>query len=457
MATLSANGSVAPPPEVQEQVNGILRQDEVKDAVPVHHFDPDATPQEKAAVAGKDADKLESVISDNKPEVNKGASIHFPHSNLAPLSPSTELPVDTGSADVLPTISIQDVDKAATTENENPPQPEPEVQEAEAPGAIPAGPAPEIPDWYKIGWRAAAGIDQPITDPTTKDKLILDAFLNEQFYGEWYHSAAVIFFVSQLLRPYPSSTLILTLSQAVIGTHFLTRFNFGWGWLFILLAFCATYYRNSVARFRRNARDDIQRELVKTRLMSDSESADWMNHFLDRFWLIYEPVLSKTITASVDQVLSTNCPTFLESIRLTDFTLGTKAPRIESVKTFPKTEDDIVMMDWDFSFNPNDLSDLTQKQAKKVVNPKIVLSIRLGKGLATAGMPILVEDMSFAGSLRVRMKLMTNFPHIQIVDMSFMKPPSFDYVLKPIGGETFGFDVAGVSVISPFTTSAHHT
>ncbi len=216
--------------------------------------------------------------------------------------------------------------------------------------------------------------------------------------------------------------------------------------MFIILAFCATYYRTSVARFRRNARDDIQRELVKTHLMSDSESADWMNHFLDRFWLIYEPVLSRTITATVEQVLSTNCPPFLESMRLTEFTLGSKAPRIDSVKTFPKTDEDIVMMDWDFSFNPNDISDLTQKQIKKLSNPKIILSIRLGKGLATAAMPILLENMSFSGSMRIRMKLMTNFPHVQVVDLSFMKPPEFDFSLKPIGGETFGFDIAGVSV-----------
>ena len=132
-------------------------------------------------------------------------------------------------------------------------------------------------------------------------------------------------------------------------------------------------------------------------------------------------------------------------MRLTDFTLGSKAPRIESVKTFPKTEDDIVMMDWDFSFNPNETSDLTQKQIKKLSNPKIVLLIRLGKVLATAGMPILVENMSFAGSMRVRMKLMTNFPHVQVVDLSFMEKPVFDYVLKPLGGETFGFDIANVS------------
>ena len=77
----------------------------------------------------------------------------------------------------------------------------------------------------------------------------------------------------------------------MVFTHFMTRFHMGWGWLFILLAFASTYYSTSVGRFRRRARDDIQRQLIRTSLMNTHESADWINNFLDRFWLIYEPVL----------------------------------------------------------------------------------------------------------------------------------------------------------------------
>lgn len=199
-----------------------------------------------------------------------------------------------------------------------------------------------------------------------------------------------------------------------------------------------------MSRVRRRARDDIQRELVKTRLASEHETADWLNHFLDRFWLIYEPVLSATVVASVDQVLSISTPAFLDSLRLTTFTLGTKAPRIQKVRTFPNTEDDIVMMDWEFSFTPNDVSDLTPRQAAQKVNPKIVLSVRIGKGLAVAAMPILIEDISCSGLMRVRMRLVPNFPHIQIVDLCFLEKPAIDYVLKPVGGDAFGFDIAHV-------------
>jgi Ca2+-dependent lipid-binding protein len=194
--------------------------------------------------------------------------------------------------------------------------------------------------------------------------------LKEQFYGEWYHNAALIFFVSPVDMKILNRIIEPLSLKVVFASHFLTRFHFGWGWLFILLAVTNTYYSTSMSRTRRRARDDIQRELVKNRLISEHESADWINNFLDRFWLIYEPVLSQTVVSSVDQVLSVNTPPFLDSLRLSTFTLGTKAPRIDKVRTFPKTAEDVVMMDWGISFTPNDISDLTPRQAATKVNLK---------------------------------------------------------------------------------------
>ena len=241
--------------------------------------------------------------------------------------------------------------------------------------------------------------------------------------------------------------------QTVFATRFITLFHFGWGWIILLLAVCATYYSTSMARVRRRARDDIQRELVQSRLASEHESAEWINHFLQRFWVIYEPVLSSTVVSTVDQLLSANCPPFLDSLRLTTFTLGNKALRIDRVRTFPKTEEDVVMMDWAVSFTPNDVSDMTPREVKKKVNPRIALSVRVGKGLATTAMPILLEDLSFSAQMRVRLKLMTNFPHVQLLGFMFLEPPMFDYVLKPIGGD-FGFDIGNVCTTMSLTLHA---
>jgi len=64
---------------------------------------------------------------------------------------------------------------------------------------------------------------------------------------------------------------------------------------------------------------------------------------MSKFWLIYEPVLSATVVQTVDGILVDQTPAFLDSIRLTTFTLGTKAPRVESVKAFPKSDPDVVV------------------------------------------------------------------------------------------------------------------
>ncbi|KAI0318989.1 tricalbin [Amylostereum chailletii] len=411
MATsLPTSNGVLTGPQPLDAANDILRADASNAGATIHSFDPDASPEEKAAAAGKARSALKSKTAETEES-------------------GREVTIDPGASNIVPTITIEDVDKLALVEHTTNEHPQP-------PGAMPTGSAPPIPDWYKVGWRAF--VDQQDEDQDAKEVRMMHSFISEQYYGDWYHNAALVTF-------------------AVIASHFVTRFNFGWGWLFIVLAVCNTYYTTSMARVRRRARDDIQRELVKTALTSEHESAEWINEFLERFWLIYEPVLSATIVSSVDQILSTNCPTFLESLRLSSFTLGNKAPRIDKVRTFPRTAEDIVMMDWGISFTPNDVSDLTPREQAKKRNPKIVLAIRVGKGVAAATIPVLAEDMTFSGLMRVRMKLMNNFPHVQLVDISFMEKPIIDYVLKPIGGDTFGFDIANIPGLSSFIRDLVHS
>ena len=54
------------PANAQAKVNGIVEQDAAKGRVPVHTFDPDASPQEKAAAAGKAAGSLGLEDEDRK-------------------------------------------------------------------------------------------------------------------------------------------------------------------------------------------------------------------------------------------------------------------------------------------------------------------------------------------------------------------------------------------------------
>ncbi len=222
------------------------------------------------------------------------------------------------------------------------------------------------------------------------------------------------------------------------------------------MACCGTYYRTSIRRVRRNFRDDVNREMAKARLETDTESLEWINSFLVKFWPIYAPVLCETIIASVDQVLSTSTPAFLDSMRMKFFTLGTKPPRMDHVKTYPKAEDDTVLMDWKFSFTPNDVMDLTARQLKNKINPKIVLEIRLGKGVISKGIDVIVEDFAFSGLMRVKVKLQIPFPHIEKVEICFLGRPEIDYVCKPLGGDTLGFDINFVPGLESFIQEQIH-
>jgi len=254
---------------------------------------------------------------------------------------------------------------------------------------------------------------------------------------DWYHNTAVIIFAC-----------ISSWVVAVLGGSF--------GWVILVMASCGTYYRTSMRRVRRNYRDDVNREMAKSKLETDTESLEWINSFLVKFWPIYAPVLCDTIINSVDQVLSTSTPAFLDSMRMKTFTLGSKPPRMDHVKTYPKAEDDTVLMDWKFSFTPNDTMDLTARQLKNKINPKVVLEIRLGKGVISHGMDIIVEDFAFSGLMRVKVKLQIPFPHVEKVEICFLERPTIDYVCKPLGGDTLGFDINFIPGLEGFITEQIH-
>ncbi|KAF1846140.1 tricalbin [Cucurbitaria berberidis CBS 394.84] len=343
-------------------------------------------------------------------------------------------------------VSDADDNSAATKYDLPPPSKAGAVDSPTDPDSIKAnGHAPGQDDdarWERVGWAPRFGMpgsEDPDQDEGTlaDHQTWLESRIEDKFFGDWYHNTGIIIFAC--------------LTSWVVGI-----LGGGLGWIMLFMAVCGTYYRTSIRRVRRNARDDLNREMAKNKLETDTESLEWINSFLVKFWPIYAPVLCDTIVGSVDQVLSTSTPAFLDSLKMKTFVLGTKPPRLEHVKTYPKTQDDIVLMDWKFSFTPNDTADLTSRQIKNKINPKVVLEIRIGKGLVSKGLDVIVEDMAFSGLMRLKFKLQLPFPHIEKVEMSFLERPTIDYVCKPLGGETFGFDINFIPGLETFIMEQIH-
>ncbi|KAJ2488369.1 Tricalbin-2 [Coemansia sp. RSA 2050] len=241
-------------------------------------------------------------------------------------------------------------------------------------------------------------------------------------------------------------------------TYVLTTLNFGIFGFAIAATFGVQWYRNSITRFRRAAKDDLQRAYERATITRTLESVGWMNEFVTRFWLMFEPSLSRMVIDMADPILEQNTPGFLDSLKLTTFTLGTKAPRIDGVRTYSELEDrNQIVMDWHASFTPNDLEDVPAVLRENRVNPKVVLTVRVGKGFIGAGMPILVENMVFKGKMQVKLQLGPVFPHVRTADVCFLERPTIDFSLKPVGGETLGFDIAHVPGLRTFILDTMHS
>jgi hypothetical protein len=61
----ATNGNGVPQQDAQVQLNGLVQADAEKNRVAVHSFDPNASPAEKAAAAGKGRDAVKSVKAEN--------------------------------------------------------------------------------------------------------------------------------------------------------------------------------------------------------------------------------------------------------------------------------------------------------------------------------------------------------------------------------------------------------
>lgn len=129
--------------------------------------------------------------------------------------------------------------------------------DAVVPGALPEAAAATIPDWYRVGWsgQTSKGL---LSQGEAEQSELLSLFVAEGAFANLFYSSSVIVF-------------------AVLATHYVTRLGGGWGMLIFILGICAKYQSLAIARFRHRSRDDMTREMAKTRLFTEVETVDWMN------------------------------------------------------------------------------------------------------------------------------------------------------------------------------------
>ncbi|KAG7910329.1 hypothetical protein KL907_001220 [Ogataea polymorpha] len=279
--------------------------------------------------------------------------------------------------------------------------------------------------WKEVGgWENQDSLtyEEEIVDLLTKSTF-LDEYLPEIAYGDWYHTVGIVILGGLL-------------------SWLLGRFRFSLGPTFFVMLASALYYRASIRKYRLKLKLEAQREFSVNHIEDDFETMDWLNVFLDRYWRFIEPTAAQLVCDQANVILAgLPIPAFVKQLWIHTFTLGTKPPRIDKVRTLDRTSDDITVMDWWVSMTPNAVEDATAKQLKNYVNQNIVVKAKLF-GLT---LPVVVSDIAFQAKVRVRLRMMKSFPHIQTVNVSLLEAPYFDFLAKPFGGDTiFPFELLNI-------------
>ena len=219
----------------------------------------------------------------------------------------------------------------------------------------------------------------------------------------------------------------------VIGCWISSFLNIGLAGMIIVGAFMSRYFSNSLSRTTRNLKAEIEKAFISELVnfqndqgtWTNGEHVEWLNIFIEKYWSMFEPVLSEIIVGVVDPYLELYKPAFLDDLKFKEFSLGSNGVRIRSIEMNRDVEDDIIYMAMNMIYAP------VENNAD--ANSNIIMEIRLGKGLASGAIPVSVRDTSFEGKLHCRIKLMTKFPHVKVVEVWFDQLPRIDFVLKPLG------------------------
>lgn len=223
--------------------------------------------------------------------------------------------------------------------------------------------------------------------------------------------------------------------SAVLSGYLLGKFNFSF--IYILFVGYTVYfiYKRKINKFTNSLKSLINDSTRREKSRYTGETVEWMNYILSKFWKVAEPVISSDIYQNVNRELLKVCPPFLNNLKLTEFTLGSRAPIIEQV-TYHSSKDDSVTLDVSVSFVPLEASKDAVEYflgEDKQWNSKIILKARFGtRNNIGINLPILVKEVGFKGRVRATINLIPKNNFIKDVEVCLMEIPQFDFTLVPL-------------------------
>lgn len=232
-------------------------------------------------------------------------------------------------------------------------------------------------------------------------------------------------------------------SVVVVGilvAYLIGRFRLS---IFLLVALIYTVvfkFKRRMQKFKVSLQNLVYSQTRKEKVAGKWETVEWINYVVTRFWTVVEPVISEEVFRKVNTFLYENCPSFLSSISLKEFTLGSLPPKVTGIMFYENVGEDIVQIDGEVFFIPLETSKEAHFFFKKAssgvaYNSKVTLVVRVGAKTnfgTTLPLYILVKNISFKAKTRVILTMTKKNFFIKEVEICLLEEPYIDFTLKPM-------------------------
>lgn len=196
------------------------------------------------------------------------------------------------------------------------------------------------------------------------------------------------------------------------------------GSLLYLLAFLYLYMVNArcAVRLRKRIQHEEMKSAYQRRLLSDAESARWLNHAIDKMWPVcMEKIVSKLLRPIIPWFLDKFKPWTVSKASIQELYMGRNPPIFTSMRVLPETsDDDHLVLELGLNF-------LSAEDMSAVLAMQLHKSVGLGM---TANMHL--TSMHVEGKILVGVKFVRSWPFLGRVRLCFVEPPYFQMAVKPL-------------------------
>ncbi|CAH1793049.1 unnamed protein product [Owenia fusiformis] len=225
----------------------------------------------------------------------------------------------------------------------------------------------------------------------------------------------------------------------------LGEYSFSIIWIFGLVGVVFVVWWARVLRLTEEHLKFYEVLLHRKKALGRSESAEWLNFVINRWWVFSSPTIADLLKRHLDPVLSNVKPAFVDQVELDKFSLGEQTPYIKYVRAFENADgipEGTTPVSWlDMIHPPNGLSMVSDYQIGLVIDIGVlsedfvmVFNTRMSKKFMGMSIPIAIEKLHLEGQLQLilHMSMDTPFPHISKASISFLEKPDIWFNVRAL-------------------------